>query len=175
VAGAGGGSAGAVAGRVAGDAAADKAAGEFFMQSFGDLKGELAVARKANLKGVVLIFEMDGCPFCERLKRVALQSSAVRQYYHANFLVYRIDIKGASALTGFDGVESTESAFAARQGVKGTPTIVFYGLNGSEMTRLVGPPTDAPEFLLLGRYAADGHYKSGPFAAFRQAQRQVGS
>lgn len=148
---------------------------EFFMQSFGDLKAELAAARKAQLKGVVLIYEMDGCPFCERLKRVALQSAKVRDYYHANFLVYRIDIKGATSLTGFDGVELTESAFASKQGVRGTPTIVFYGLNGAETTRLVGPPSDAAEFLLLGRYAADGHYKSGSFASYRQAQRPAGS
>lgn len=155
--------------------AAGTTGAEFFMQTFGDLKGELAAARKSQLKGVVLIYEMDGCPFCERLKRVALQSVKVREYYHANFLVYRVDIKGSTPLTGFDGVELTESAFASRQGVRGTPTIVFYGLNGAETTRLVGPPSDAAEFLLLGRYAADGHYKSGSFASFRQGQRPAGS
>lgn len=150
--------------------AADASHG-FFMPSFGDFKAELDAARRDKRRGVVLIYEMDGCPFCERLKRVALRSPDVRQYYHQHFLVYRVDIKGATAVTGFDGTEGTEAAFAARQGVRATPTIVFYDINGAETTRLVGPPTDAPEFLLLGRYVVDGHYKAGPFAAFRQAQR----
>ncbi len=144
---------------------------DFFMPLFGDLKAELEVARGDRRKGIVLIFEMEGCPFCERLKRVALKAPEVRRYYHANFLVYRIDVRGATALTSFDGTAGTESSFAKRQGVRETPTIAFYDLGGNEMTRLVGPPTDAAEFLLLGRYVADGHYRSGGFTAFKQVHR----
>jgi thioredoxin-related protein len=152
-------------------ASAADAHAEFFMPLFGDLKAELATARTEKKKGVVLIYEMDGCPFCERLKRVALRSRDVKQYYHSNFMAYRIDIKGATSITAFDGGVSTESAFAAKQGVRATPTIVFYDLQGTEMTRLVGPPTDASEFLLLGRYVAEGQYKSAPFAAYKLANR----
>lgn len=144
----------------------------FFHPLFGDLKAELETARKEKKKAVALIYELDGCPFCERLKRVALRDPQVRQYFHANFLPYRIDIKGATQLTDFAGTDGTESSFAAKQAVRATPTIVFYDLSGKEMTRLVGPPTDAQEFLALGRFVADGHYLRGDFAAYRQAQRQ---
>lgn len=161
----------ALAGLHGSGAAADASNG-FFMPLFGDLKAELDTARKDRKKAVVLIYEMDGCPFCERLKRVALRDAQVRQYYHANFMPFRIDIKGATALTDFAGTDGTESAFAARQSVRATPTIVFYDLQGKELTRLVGPPSDAAEFLLLGRYVADGHFRNGSFAAYRQAQRQ---
>lgn len=144
----------------------------FFMPLFGDLKAELEAARNDGRKGIVLIYEMDGCPFCERLKRVALRSPDVRRYYHANFLVYRIDVRGATELTAFDGAVGTESSFAKGQGVRETPTIAFYDLGGSELTRLVGPPTDAAEFLLLGRYVVEGHYRSRAFPVFRQMQKQ---
>jgi len=154
-----------------GKAAAADARSEFFMPLFGDLKAELETAKRESKKGVVLIYEMDGCPFCERLKRVALRSPAVVQFYHSNFMVFRIDIKGATSITGFDGKEASESAFAANQGVRATPTIVFYDLQGNELTRLVGPPSDAAEFLLLGRFVTDGSYKSSTFSAFKQAQR----
>lgn len=157
---------------VVGTQAVADASHGFFMPMFGDLKAELETARKDKRKGVVLIYELDGCPFCERLKRVALRAPEVRQYYHAHFLVYRIDIKGATAVTGFDGSEATESVFAARQAVRATPTIVFYDLDGAETARLVGPPTDAVDFLLLGRFVAEGHYRSLSFTDFRQGQRK---
>lgn len=144
----------------------------FFLPLFGDLKAELQTASTEKKKAIVLVYEMDGCPFCERLKRVALRDPIVRQYFHANFLPYRIDIKGATQLTDFAGIEGTESSFAAKQSVRATPTIVFYDLSGKEMTRLVGPPTDAQEFLALGRFVADGHYRQRDFATYRQAQRQ---
>lgn len=143
----------------------------FFSPLLGDLKSELDTARKEKKKGIVLIYEMDGCPFCERLKRVALRDPQVRQYYQAHFLPFRIDTKGATQLTDFGGSDGTEAAFAAKQSVRATPTIVFYDLAGKEVSRLVGPPTDAQEFLLLGRYVVDGHYRTESFASFRQAQR----
>lgn len=165
---------GAVMGTLVGQALAGgpHTSGEFFMPLFGDLRVDLDDARKDQRKGVVLIYEMEGCPFCERLKRTALRNDEVRRYYHSKFLVYRIDVKGALALTGWDGHERTESEFAAQQRVRATPTIVFYDLNGRELTRLVGPPLDATEFLLLGRYVADGRYASDSFDAYRSAQRK---
>lgn len=153
-------------------AAARDSVETFFMPFFGDLKAELEVARERRCRGIVLIYEMDGCPFCERLKRVALRLPEVRQYYHANFQIFRIDVRGSTALTTFDGDEITESSFAIRQRVRATPTTAFHDLAGNEVTRLLGPPTDAAEFLMLGRYVAGEHYKSVPFAAFRQAQKR---
>lgn len=142
----------------------------FFHTLLGDLPGELRQAAREGKKGVLIVYEMDGCPFCARLHRTALRERSVQEYYRRHFTVFRIDIRGGTSLTGFDGGEATESAFAAQQKVRGTPTSVFYDLQGREVTRYTGAPRDREEYLLLGEFVVEGHFGRTTFAAYRQAK-----
>ena len=142
----------------------------FFQQHLGDLKAELEDAGRAGKRGMLLVFEMDGCPFCEWLHRVALREPSVQDYYRRHFAIFRIDVKGATKVIGFDGREMTESAFAKAQKVAGTPTSVFYDLEGREMARFPGAPRNRGEYLLLGEFVADGHYRTTDFPAYRRAK-----
>lgn len=142
----------------------------FFQAKFGDFQAELEAARKQGKKGVFLFFEMDECPFCARMKNTILNQPEVQDAYRAQFLIYPIDVNGDTAMTDFQGKETTEKAFAFAHRVRATPTLLFFGLDGSVLTRYTGPARDKAEFLLLGKYVAEGQYARVPFARYKQGQ-----
>jgi thioredoxin-related protein len=157
-------------------AAADPAAGakrdpmqHFFAPSLGDLKAEAAEARAAGKRAVFVMYMRDDCPYCERMKRDVLSRPAVQDYYRREFAVLAVDVKGAVPVTDFAGAATTEKAFAAAQGATLTPTIVFYGFDGTPLARHRGEIRDPAEFLLLGRYVASGAYRTHSFAEYRQS------
>lgn len=148
----------------------------FFSLNTGDLKAELADARKAGKKALFVMFEQDGCPGCIYMKQNVLNRVDVQDFYRARFVNFSINIFGAVPLSDFAGREHTEKSYAQSAGIKGTPTFLFYDLDGKEVVRIVGPVKDVAEFMLLGEFVSSGAYKSRKFAEYRQAQlRRKGS
>lgn len=143
---------------------------QFFQPKFGDFQAELATAKQQGKKGVFLFFEMDDCPFCARMKATILNQSDVQEAYRAQFLIYPVDVNGDTPMIDFQGKETTEKAFAFANRVRATPTLLFFDLDGKLVARFTGPTRDKAEFLLLGKYVADGAYASQPFAKYKQGQ-----
>ncbi len=146
-------------------------ASHFFMPKLGDFKGELDVARQEGKVGILLMFELDDCPYCHRMKATILNQSEVQDWYRKHFLIYTIDAKGDTMMTDFTGKDTTEKAFALEQRVRATPVFQFYDLTGKPITRFTGATQSKEEFLLLGRYVVEGHYKTMPFNVYK---RQAG-
>lgn len=140
----------------------------FFDQNLGDFKTELAAASKEGKVGILLMYELEDCPFCHRMKETILNQSEVQDYYRKRFLIFSVDINGDNPLVDFSGKETTEKKFAAEQRVRATPVFGFYDLDGKPMTRFTGASKDANEFMLLGRYVAEGIWKTMPFAKYKQ-------
>lgn len=148
----------------------------FFNQSFGDYHEELNNAREQGKKGVLIMFEMDECPFCHRMKTTVLNRADVQQYYQQNFLVFSVDIEGDVEVTDFQGNPTTMKDFAFKQyRVRATPVFQFFDLEGQPIKggRYTGATQDADEFLLLGRFVAEGHYRDGNFTKFKRAQKSA--
>lgn len=143
-------------------------ASNFFDQKIGDLKDDLASAKKEGKKGILLMFELDDCPFCHRMKQTVLNQSAVQDYFRKHFVIYPIDAKGDTPVTDFSGKEMTEKQFALNHRVRATPVFIFFGLDGKPMTRFTGATKDSKEFLLLGKYVVDGAYKNQPFNTYKK-------
>jgi thioredoxin-related protein len=141
----------------------------FFQPKFGDFQAELDVAKSQGKKGIFLFFEMDECPFCERMKTTILNQPAVQDYYREHFLLYPVDVNGDTEITDFQGKAMAEKAFAFGHRVRATPTMLFFDLDGKLVARYTGPTKDKDEFLLLGKYVAEGAYASMPFVKYRQS------
>lgn len=140
----------------------------FFDQKFGDFRAELGTAKKDGKKGILIMYELEDCPFCHRMKQTILNQSEIQDYYRSQFLIFAVDANGAAPMTDFKGGETTEKTFAAQNRVRATPVFVFYDLAGNEMKRFTGAARDAAEFLQFGHYVAEGAYQSMPFAKYRQ-------
>lgn len=142
----------------------------FFNEKFGDLKAELANAKKEGKTGILLMYEQAECPFCHQMETTVLNRSEVQDYFRKHFLIFSIDIRGDTSLVDFKGKDTTEKAFSAENRVRATPVFAFYDLQGDQMTRFTGVTQDAKEFMLLGNYVVDGAYKQIPFIKYKRQQ-----
>jgi thioredoxin-related protein len=141
----------------------------FFAPSLGDLQAEAQEARNAGKRAILVMFMWDDCPYCERMKANVLSLPAVQEHYRRQFAVLAVDTRGAIALTDFAGRQLTEREFTRAQGIKVTPTMVFYDFDGKPLVRFAGEIRDADEFMLLGDFVASGAYRTRSVAEFKQS------
>lgn len=140
----------------------------FFQPKLGDFQGDLEAARQEGKTGILLMFEMDDCPFCHRMKSTVLNQTEVQDYFRKHFLIYSVDTKGDVPMTDFQGNQTTEKAFALAQRARATPVFIFYDLKGNVMTRFTGATQTPQEFLQLGRYVVEGAYREMPFNVYKR-------
>ncbi|MEJ2426614.1 MAG: thioredoxin fold domain-containing protein [Candidatus Thiodiazotropha sp.] len=122
----------------------------FFDQFLGNFEDELQMARDEGKQGILIMFEMDECPFCHRMKSQVLNQEAVQDYFKEHFLIYAVDVEGDVEITDFQGKTMKEKDFAFKQ---------F--------------KVDAREFLWLGEFVVDGHYKSTNFSKYKRAKKRA--
>lgn len=146
----------------------------FFNESFWDFTEELENARKAGKQGILVMFEMDECPFCHRMKTTVLNQPDVQDYFREHFLIFPVDIEGDVEVVDFKGKTTTMKDFAFKQyRVRATPVFAFYDLDGEyiKRARFTGATRDKDEFLLLGRYVVEGAYKQQSFTRYKRSVR----
>ena len=141
----------------------------FFNESFGNFQEELELARDEGKKAVLIMFVMDECPYCHRMKTTILNQSDVQDFYRDNFLIFEVDIEGDIEMVDFDGNEVKQKDFAVLQHrVRATPVFAFFDLEGERIARYIGATTGTDEFLQLGEYVADGAYKDMSFNRYKR-------
>jgi thioredoxin-related protein len=146
----------------------------FFDQSLGNFGEELESAREQGKKGVLIMFEMDECPFCHRMKTRVLNQVEVQDYFKKHFLIYSVDIEGDVEISDFAGNTMKEKDFAFKQfRVRATPVFGFFDLDGNMITRFTGATNDAQEFLWLGEFVVDDHYKTTNFSRYKREKRKA--
>lgn len=138
----------------------------FFVATLGDYQADLADARKGGKQGLFAMFSWDECPYCTRMKKDVLSLPEVQKYYRERFLPLMVDTRGAVPITDFTGRQTTEKAFSTEQGVKVTPTLVFYDLSGRPLFRHVGEIRDAATMIRLGEFVSTGAYRTQKFADY---------
>lgn len=140
----------------------------FFDAKMGDFKSELATARKEGKTGILIMFELEDCPFCYRMKHTILNQSEVQDYYRQHFLIFPVDVRGDLPMVDFKGKETTEKAFSVEHRVYGTPVFDFFDLDGNLITRFPGTAKDVNEFMLLGKCVVEGACKTKSFTAYKR-------
>ena len=141
----------------------------FFHVSFGDLQEELDIIQDEDKSALLVMFETKDCPWCVRMKHTVLNRQAVQDYYHENFRILTMDAEGEVLITDFEGNDITTREFSLKaMRVRATPVFAFFDDQGELIARYTGALKNAHDFLLLGRYVVDGHYKSIRFSKFRR-------
>jgi thioredoxin-related protein len=152
---------------------AAEASHAFFDTTFGDLAEELSHVKEEQKAGILLFFEMENCPFCQRMRETALTAPEAQAFYRQHFKNFAIDILSDVELTDFDGTAMTQKEFAQQHRVRLTPVVIFYDAQGQTLYRHSGIITDSQEFIWLGEYVLTGEYKKDSFATFKQAKRHA--
>lgn len=138
----------------------------FFDATLGDYRAELITAREQKKTGVLLVFEMEGCPFCRRMRETVFSRKDVQDYFRRHFLVFTVDVLGDVSVQDFRGREMREKDFARETAVRSTPTFVFVDPSGEVVTRYSGATRTPAEFLALGQFVVDGAYRSQSFEQY---------
>ena len=76
-------------------------------------------------------------------------------------------------ISDFKGQPIKEKDFAFRHfKVRATPVFAFFDLDGNLLTRFTGATNSADEFMWLGEFVVDGHYKSTNFSRYKRAKKK---
>lgn len=144
----------------------------FFNETWGDFKEELDNAKQQNKKAILIFFEMDECPFCHYMKQSVLNQKEVQDFYRKNFLNFSVDIEGDIEITNLQGKVVKQKDFAFKENrVRATPVIAFFDMNGKRIYRHTGKTAGVEDFLLMGKYVADGVYKEMSYTRYKRMQR----
>jgi len=144
-------------------AAADEPTAALFAPR-SDLAAALDEARRSGRTGVAVLFEMDGCGECARLKAGPFSDPAVRSAYRDAFVPLALHADAPLPMRDFDGREVRQDAFATRERVFALPTLVFYDLDGLPVTRQVGSALPAADWVRLAAYVRERRFETAPFA-----------
>ncbi len=146
----------------------------FFDQTFGDFSEELENAREQGKVGILIMFEMDECPFCHRMKTTVLNQSDLQDYIKEHFLVFSVDIEGDLEITDFEGNLLPQKDFALKQyRVRATPVFAFFDLDGKLVARYTGATRSAEEFRWLGEYVVEGEYAKTSFTRYKRERQKA--
>lgn len=147
----------------------------FFDDSFFDMTEEVKNVRDQGKQGILIMFELDDCPFCHWMKRNVLNQPDVQDFYRKHFINLPIDIEGDVEMVDFQGRELSMKDFAFKEyRVRATPVFAFFDADGHYIrrARFTGAARDKEEFLLLGRYVVDKAYLKESFARYKRRMRK---
>ncbi len=97
-----------------------------------DLAADGAASRARGIP-VLLFFDRDDCPFCERALREYLVPMSGEAPWRDDALMRQVEVDRALPVTGFDGRATTHAALGARYGVSLTPTVLVVDGAGSPL------------------------------------------
>jgi thioredoxin-related protein len=142
----------------------------FFSLSFGDMPEELQAARQQGKQGILLFFEAEGCPYCQRMLKGIFNQKHVQDWYRQNFISIAVDIHGDVDIKDFDGITLPSKVFSEHRRVFLTPMLAFIDLDGMEIYRHLGLVKTPEEFLMMGEYIVGKHYFDTEFKVFAKRQ-----
>jgi len=148
----------------------------WFYESFLEMGMDLQDAA-AEGKGLVVIFEQRGCPYCRELHQVNFAIPEITDYQSAHFLTVQLNLWGDRAVTDFDGEELSEKELARKWLVNFTPTVVFFpaanaGAASQEAAEAFRMPGYFKPFHYASalEYVSEGAYADTGFQRFTRAR-----
>ncbi len=144
----------------------------WFLHSFLELPDDWHAAAESGRHFVVL-WELKGCPLCQRLHQQLLSDPDIASYMRQHFDVLQLNLIGSRKVLGFDRQERTEKDLARQQRVEGTPSMQIYAISTGpqaprEVLRIRGLP-DRARFMTMLRYVQTRAYEHQSYDEFSGA------
>jgi thioredoxin-related protein len=141
---------------------------DWFKESFLDIQDDVDEAFEQG-KHLILFFQLDACPYCDRMLTEAFEDEPLSSYIQANFDVIAINIKGDRDIAFNEEISVTEKQLAEILEVRSTPAILFIGEDNKSILRLNG--YRAPErFQKALEYVTTKAYKNRSLADYLESK-----
>lgn len=123
----------------------------------------------AAAKGLIVIFEQRGCPYCRELHEVNFARPDIAEFQGNHFMTVQLDLWGSREVVDFDGEALEERALAIKWGVNFTPTLAFFTIEtgAAEVFRMPGYFKPF-HYISALEYVALGHHADQPFQRYLQ-------
>jgi len=114
----------------------------WFKESFLDLRDDLEDAKKVGKRGIIVFLSQKNCNHCQAFIETTLSDPVILKRVQHNYDVIALDIFNDLELTDIDGSVSTIKNFADQQRARFTPALLFYGVEGKRLLKIIGfyPP-----------------------------------
>jgi len=141
---------------------------DWFKQSFLEIADDVDEAN-AEGKHVMLFFDLDGCPYCDRMLQESFKSDPLSSYIKSNFDVIAVNIQGNLEIAYNEEIIVTERKLAEILKVYATPALLFLNENNEAIARVDG--YRAPErFQQVLEFVATRSYRTNRLADYLQAK-----
>jgi thioredoxin-related protein len=141
---------------------------DWFKDSFLEIADDVDEASEEG-RHVLLFFDLNGCPYCDRMLEESFESEPLGSYIQANFDTIAINIQGDREIAFNEEISVSEKKLGEILKVYSTPALVFLGEDNKTVVRVNG--YRSPErFRLVLEYVATKSYRSTGLADYMQAR-----
>ncbi len=110
---------------------------DWFKESFLDIAEDIDEAGEAN-KHVMLFFQLNDCPYCDRMLSESFESDPYKSFIQTHFDVIAINVRGDRDIAFNDELEMTEKELSEQLNVFATPAIIFLNASNEQVVRVNG-------------------------------------
>ena len=141
---------------------------DWFKESFLEIADDVDDAGESG-KHVMLFFDLNGCPYCDRMLEESFNAEPLGSYIQENFDVIAINIQGDREVAFNEEITVTEKELGAILKVSATPALLFMNSDNKTILRVNG--YRAPErFRTILEYIATRSYQTTTLADYLQAE-----
>ncbi len=140
----------------------------WFKQSFLEIADDVDDAIDAK-KHVMLFFDLNGCPYCDRMLEESFTAEPLSSYIKQHFDVIAINIQGDREIAFNEEITVTEKELGRILKVYSTPALLFLNADNKTIARVNG--YRAPErFKQVLEFVTSGSYRRTNLSDYMQAK-----
>lgn len=141
---------------------------DWFKESFLEIAEDVEEASEKG-KHVLLFFQLNGCPYCDRMLSESFEADPLKSYIQEHFDVIAINVRGDREIAFNEELSVTEKALSQHLNVWATPGMIFLGKGNKRVLRVDG--YRAPErFAHILSYVAERAYTTQKLSAYLEQQ-----
>jgi thioredoxin-related protein len=110
----------------------------FVNDPFVDLETIRVEAQTEGRQGIMVLFTTQGCSYCDAFVRRSLGNPQLASRLRAQFASVGLEVFDDTEMTSPSGQQLPIKQFAETEGAEYTPTLLFYGDDGTRILRVVG-------------------------------------
>ncbi|MDH3219789.1 MAG: thioredoxin fold domain-containing protein [Gammaproteobacteria bacterium] len=140
----------------------------WFKQSFLEIADDVDEASEAG-KHVMLFFQLNDCPYCDRMLRESFEAEPLTRYIRQHFDTIAINVRGDREIAFNEEISVTEKQLSEILEVAATPAILFLNQDNKTIVRVNG--YRAPQrFRQVLEFVATRSYQTTSLADYLQAK-----
>ena len=140
----------------------------WFKDSFLEIADDIDDAGEVG-KHVLLFFDLNGCPYCDRMLEESFNAEPLSSYIQEHFDVIAINIQGDREVAFNEEISVTEKELGAILNVYSTPALLFLNTDNKTIVRVNG--YRAPErFQQVLEFVVTRSYQTTELADYLQAK-----